>query len=373
MEFGLSDEQRLLEESVRRFLDERMPTARVREVAAGDSANDAELWKGLAELGVTGCLVPEVYGGSELALLDAAIIAQALGHAATPAPFLGTSVMAAVALREGGSAAQQAEWLPRIAGGELCIGVALSECVAPREGAGVLLSRGRLEGTALFAIDAGAANVFLVAAGADALVLVPRDAEGLEVEALPTIDSTRRIAELRFAGVKPAQRLGTTGSKTEPGVRPAAEVIDRVLAAGRVALAADTLGACDRALEMAVEYAMERKQFGRVIGSFQAVKHMCAEMATEIEPARSLLWYAAHAFDAIPHEAQQLASLVKATLSDIGTRVVRAATEVHGGIGFTAEYDLHLWFKRAGFNRQLLGGPTQLRRHAAQLQGLVSA
>ena len=365
MEFGLSEEQQLLEKSVRRFLDERAPIARVREIAEGELAFDTELWKGLAEIGVAGCLVPEDQGGTGLALLDAAIIAQSLGYFATPAPFVGSSVMATVALLAAGSPAQQAEWLPRIASGELRIGVGVSECVSPREGAGVAWVDGRLVGKALFVIDAGSAESFLVGVGPRDLCLVNRAADGLEVELLSTIDETRRIAELRFDAVEPAESLGERAA--------AGEAIARVLAAGRVVLAADTLGACDRAIEMAVAYAMERKQFGRVVGSFQAVKHMCAEMAAETEPTRSFLWYAAHAFDAVPDEAPKLACLLKARLSDIGTRVVRSATEVHGGIGFTAEHDLHLWFKRAGLNRQLLGGPTTLRRSAAQLAGLLSS
>ena len=142
-----------------------------------------------------------------------------------------------------------------------------------------------------------------------------------------------------------------------------------MLDAGRVALAADLLGASERCLEKAVEYAKQREQFGRLIGSFQAVKHMCAEMAAELEPARSLVWYAAHAFTELPGEASLMAAHAKAHLAEIGTEIARTSTEVHGGIGFTDEHDLHFWFKRVGLDRQLLGGPTALREHAARLQG----
>jgi alkylation response protein AidB-like acyl-CoA dehydrogenase len=133
------------------------------------------------------------------------------------------------------------------------------------------------------------------------------------------------------------------------------------------------LGASDRALALAVDYAKQRKQFGRVIGSFQAVKHLCAEMVAEIEPARALLWYAAHAFDSAPEESPLHALLAKSHLAEVATRVVRTATEVHGGIGFTDECDLHLWFKRTALDRQLLGGPERLRAQAARLQGWVEA
>jgi alkylation response protein AidB-like acyl-CoA dehydrogenase len=196
------------------------------------------------------------------------------------------------------------------------------------------------------------------------LAFVPRDAAGLTLRALPTLDTTRRVAELGFDGVRPSDWIGAR--------RAAGEVLDRMLDAGRIALAADALGGCDRALAMAVDYAKQRVQFGRVIGSFQAVKHLCAEMAAEVEPARSLLWYAAHAFDAVPAEAAQMAALVKSHFADIGRAVVRTATEVHGGIGFTDEHDLQLWFKRVHLDAQLLGGPEWLRERAAQLQGWTS-
>jgi alkylation response protein AidB-like acyl-CoA dehydrogenase len=138
-------------------------------------------------------------------------------------------------------------------------------------------------------------------------------------------------------------------------------------------LAADTLGAAERMLELAVEYAGQRSQFGRVIASFQAVKHMCAEMLAELEPARSLVWYAAHAFDELPEEASLVASHAKAHLSDVGTHIAKLATEVHGGVGFTDEQNLHVWFKRISFNRQLFGGPELLRERAATLQGWSDA
>ena len=213
----------------------------------------------------------------------------------------------------------------------------------------------------MFALDAACADAFLVATDEGSLALVPRDAAGLTQRALPTLDTTRRVAELTFEDVRPADWIGPRGGA---GAR-----IDRMLDAGRIAVAADALGACDRALAMAVAYAKQRVQFGRVIGSFQAVKHLCAEMAAEIEPARSLLWYAAHAWDAVPAEAAQMAALAKSHLADVGRAVTRTATEVHGGIGFTEEHDLQLWFKRAHLDAQLLGGPEWLRQRAAQLQG----
>jgi len=357
MDFGLSEEQRLLEQTMRRFLAEALPTARVREIMATETAHDPKLWRALAELGVAGVLVAEEHGGGGLGLLDAVVAAQSLAHAAAPAPFLGSSVMAAVALAAAGSPAQRSEWLPRIADGSACLGVAATELASRREGAGLRESGGRLAGMALFALDAGAADAFLVALDPDRIALVPRAAAGLEIAMLSTVDRTRRVAELTFDATRPADWIRGDG------------VALRMLAAGRVALAADLLGACERAVEMAVDYAKQRQQFGRPIGSFQAVKHLCAEMVAELEPARSLVWYAGHAFDQRPEEAPFLAAHAKAHLAEVGTQIARTATEVHGGIGFTDEHDLHLWFKRVGLDRQLLGGPDVLREEAAKLQG----
>jgi len=365
MDFGLSEEQRLLEESVRRYLDTEAPITLVREIVETPTGHHRPLWQGLAELGVAGILVPEEHGGSGLTLLDAAVAAESLAWCVAPVPFLGTAVMAPIALVHSGTPEQRAQWLPKIATGETCVGVAATELLSVHEDAGVRLEGGRLHGKALFVVDAGSADVFLVPLEGESLALVSREAAGLAIELLTTIDSTRRVGELRFEGVAAEDWIGGEGA--------AAEGIVRMLDAGRVALAADLLGASERCIEKAVEYAKQREQFGRLIGSFQAVKHMCAEMAAELEPARSLVWYAAHAFTELPLEASLMAAHAKAHLAEIGTEIARTSTEVHGGIGFTDEHDLHFWFKRVGLDRQLLGGPTALREHAARLQGWPTA
>jgi alkylation response protein AidB-like acyl-CoA dehydrogenase len=360
MDFGLSEEQRLLDDTVRRFLAERLPLARVRELRDAGESFDAGAWKELAELGVVGCLVPEPFGGAGLGVLDAAVIATALGHGASPLPFLGPCVLAPLLLRKLGSPGQQQAWLPRLAAGEARLAVAAAERVERRQDAGVREQAGRLDGTALFVVDGLGADAFLVPCG-DELWLVPAGAPGLEARPLPTLDATRALAELRFAGVRPGERVGPPGG--------AGAALDRAIDAARVLIAADLLGCCDRALELAVAYAMQRRQFERPIASFQAVKHLCAEMAAAIEPARALVWYAAHAQDALPAEAALDAALAKAHLAEVATFVVRTATEVHGGIGFTDACDLQFWFKRAALGRQLLGGPALLRARAAALQG----
>lgn len=363
MDFGLTEEQRMLEQTLRGWLAEHVPVSRVREIAARETGHDPATWRGLAELGVVGLLVAEEYGGGGLALLDAALAMQALAHAAAPMPYLGSGVLAPVALALVGTETQRRSWLPGLAAGTTQIGVALGELTGRRDDAKLRIDGGRLAGSTLFAIDTGAADAFLVALDRDHLVLVPHDATGLTVTPLVTIDRTRRLAELTFDGVVPADWLGGPAGVAGAGAR--------VLAAGRVAVAADALGAAERALEMAVAYALQREQFGRPIGSFQAVKHLCAEMAAELEPARALVWYAAYAFDHRPDEAMLVAAHAKAHLAEVATGIVRTATEVYGGYGFTEEGDLHLWFKRAGLDRQLLGGPEAVRAEAAVLQGLA--
>lgn len=362
MDFGLSEEQTLLAETLNRYLREIVPLSRVREIAASDSGHDPDLWRSLAELGIAGITVPEEHGGSGLSLLDAVVAAEILGYHCTPAPFL-SSVMASVALTRGASPALQSQWLPRIAAGDAALGVAVGGRVSRREGAGVSVRDDRLTGKALFAIDATAAQAFLVAADDGRLALVAGDAPCLEQHVLATIDGSRRFSELVLESVVVDAWLGEADG----------QVADAVIDAGRLVLAADILGASQRALDLAVAYAGERKQFERVIGSFQAVKHLCAEMAAEIEPARSLLWYAGHAFDAVPDEAPLVAAHAKAHLAEVGPFVVRTATEVHGGIGFTEECDVQLFFKRVGVDRNLLGTPEQTRERAARLQGWLAA
>ncbi len=360
MEFGLSEDQRLMQASIERTLEKVAPLDRVRKAADGREDYARDVWQALAELGVPGMLVGEGEGGMGLKLLDAALVSEALGRAVAPVPFVASAVMAPLALMGAGSPAQQQAFLPKLAGGEAIAGVAISERGAgAREGAGVTASNGRLNGKALFAIDFGGADFFIVGDRAGGLHLVWADAAGLTRTALTTVDLTRRIGELGFHNVE-AEPLASGDAAT---------TLRRMLDAGRVMLAADTLGAGSMMIDKAVAYAKERKQFGRVIGSFQAVKHMCAEMAAELEPCRSLVWYAAHAFDEVPDEASLMAAHAKAHLAEVGRFVARTATEVHGGMGFTDLLGLHYWFKRIGLDRQLLGSPERLRHEAAAMQG----
>jgi alkylation response protein AidB-like acyl-CoA dehydrogenase len=361
VEFGLSQEQEFLRDTLTRFLTEHAGLPRARRFADGGERRAQDLWNGLVGLGVPGLVVPEAHGGVGLTTLDAATVAQALGSAIAPVPFIGAAVLAPRALVKAGSADQQADWLPRIASGEAIVGVAVSEAASgAREGAKIAARAGKLSGKALFVFDFEA-DAYLVADDRRRLYLVDGTANGLTRRDLETIDATRRVGELVLDGVA-AQLL--------PGSEDAAVLAD-VLDVGRVLLAADTLGAAQNMLDQAVAYSLSREQFNRPIGSFQAVKHMCAEMAADLEPCQSLVWYAAHAVDAIPAEAHVTACHAKAHVAEVGKFVAKTATEVHGGMGFTDLLGLHYWFKRIGLNRQLLGSPERLREEAARVQELI--
>lgn len=362
MDFGLSQEQVLLKETVKRFLTEQCPTTRVRAVMESASGHDEKLWAGLMELGIGGLVVPAAYGGLERELLDLALVAQELGYAAAPGPFLGTA-MAAIALIEGGDAAQREKWLTRIAAGEAIGTVALGEEDGEwhPERFRTSVKAGRVSGTKPLVLGAALADFIIVAAkdekGSVGLWLVERGAAHLSIEPLKGNDMTRRLDRVELRDT-PATQL--------PG---GATALQRVIDAGLVLLAADAYGGAQRCLEMARTYALQREQFGQPIGAFQAVKHQLANLTTEIEPCLALYWYAAHAFDRMKDQSTRHAAMAKAHLSDVFDRAARDSTELHGGIGFTWEFDLHLWFRRAIFDRGYLGDAIYHRGRAADLAG----
>ncbi len=357
MEFGLTSDQKMMQDSIGRTLERVCPLERVRKATDGTAS---DVLKAVAELGVTGILIPEEFGGLGLQLLDAALAAEMLGRHVAPVPFVASSVMAPLALLGAGSEAQQKTYLPKLASGAAVAGVAVSEHASgARDKAGITAKAGKLSGKSLFVLDFAGADFYVVADTFGGLHIVNAKAKGLERTTLTTIDATRAIGELHFDAVE-AEPLAAGNPQA---------TLDRMVDAGRVMLAADTLGAGGRMIEKAVAYAKERKQFGRVIGSFQAVKHMCAEMVAALEPCRALIWYAAYAFDEFPDQSRRMAAHAKAHTSEAGTFVARTATEVHGGMGFTDLLGLHYWFKRIGFDRQALGGPEKARHDAAIAQG----
>ena len=357
MDFALTAEQRMLMDSVGGYLSSACALDVVRVAAENGTTQVPALVQGLVELGVYGLLIPEDLGGVGMGFLEAALVAEALGGAVAPASFTSTAVMAPVALLLAGSDQQRESWLPRIAAGEIVMGVAVTEQIHRRDSAGITCEGAELTGTAMFVLEGADADVLIVADEHGALHIV--DAGDAVITRLKTIDRTRSVAKVELAGV-PAQVLPRSVGNREP--------LLTMVDAGRVMLAADTLGAAQHMLTESIAYAKERKQFNRVIGSFQAVKHMCAEMAAELEPCRSLVWYAAHTLDAIPEESRLMACHAKAHLAEVGRFVARTATEVHGGMGMTDLLGLHYWFKRIGFDRQLLGAPELVRQEAAAVQ-----
>jgi len=360
MEFGLSKEQKLIVNSIREYLTSNVTLERVRQFVDDNETRADDLLTGLRDLDVTGILVDEKFGGIGLKLIDAALVAETLGNYATPVPYVASQIMVPLALSLAGSEEQQRQWLPKIADGSMNAGAAVSEVIGSRLDAKIQSDGSVLSGKGLFVLDFEA-DLYLVADDKRALYLVDANASGLNRQILTTIDKTRRVGELVFDKVTADPLSGSS----DP------EICAKIIDAGRIILAADTLGAAQNMLDQAVAYSKQREQFGRVIGSFQAVKHMCAEMVAHLEPCRAMMWYSAYAFDDIPEESRLTACLSKAHISDVGTFVAKTSTEVHGGMGFTDEHGLHYWFKRIGANRQLLGGPELLREEAAKLQDLI--
>lgn len=358
MDFGLSPDQVLFKDTLHRYLDAECPTTRVRQIMESESGHDPDLWTGLVELGLAGLIVPEEHGGLGLELLDLALAAEELGYAATPGPFLGAA-MGAVAFKEAGDAART--WLPGVAAGEALPTVAFGEDESQWD-AGALratVSNGRITGSKPMVPYAADADLFVVSArenGEPGLWVVERGAPGIAVTAVSGIDQTRRVSSVVLADT-PATRLA------------GAAALARTIDAGLVLVAADAYGGSRRCLDMTTTYALQREQFGQPIGAFQAVKHQIANMASDLEPALSLWWYAAHAFDHILDQSARHAALAKAHLADLYDRITRDATELHGGIGFTWEFDLHLWFRRAMFDRAFLGEAAYHRERAAALAG----
>jgi alkylation response protein AidB-like acyl-CoA dehydrogenase len=355
MDFSLSEEQELLQETVRGFVAKECPPRTVRAIFDGERQAVPALWKGLAEIGVAGLVAPERHGGAGLELLDLALVAEELGRGAVPVPFLGHA-LATVALVQGGSAAQQAKWLPRLAAGEARASVALAEGDGrwlPAQWTAELAG-GRVRGRKAFVPEAEGAELFVVGCRGGALALVEAGA-AVHATPEPTLDRGRPLAALDLDGAS-AEALPAAG---------AARLVD----AACVLLAADAFGAAHQLVRTTAEYLKTRRQFGQPLAQFQALKHQLANMALDVDPTRGLWWYAAHAFDHAPAESPRVAALAKAHITDRAQQVARDAVEAHGGIGFTWECDVQLWFKRVTFDRLWLGAPELHRERFAALEG----
>ncbi len=349
MDFSFSADQQLVRNSARAFLDEHCPPAVVRSLMDDPRGESETMWKDIAQLGWLGLALPEPYGGTGLGMVETALILEEMGRAAYPGPYFPT-VLAGMVIAKAGSAEQKQRWLPAIAAGDARAGVALldadldwdPEAIATRaepRGAGYALS-----GLKRVVPWAHLADVLLVPARVGdglALFLVEAGAPGLTLSPLGSIDlATRWVSvQLDAVPVSAAAALGAPGQ-----ARP---LLDDLLRRGAVGAAAEMLGAARRCLDMSVAYAKVREQFGQPIGSFQAIRHKCAEMLLETENAHGATYYAAWALDAGAEDHEVAASVAKAYVGDAARKVCGEAIQVHGGIGFTWEYDLHLYFKRA--------------------------
>jgi alkylation response protein AidB-like acyl-CoA dehydrogenase len=376
VDFGFNEEQEMLRQSARGLLEKECPTAIVRRLMDDARGCDPALWKTIAGLGWIGLVLPESFGGAGLGWVDLVVVLEEMGRVVLPAPFIWT-VLFAEAVNRAGSPAMKSALLPMLAAGELIATLAWMEPAggwnpdaivmpAVREDTGF-----RLEGVKLYVPDAHVAGQILVAArtsgeGARGITLFAIDAQrsGVAITPLKTMDQTRKLSEVRFTGVhvEPEEVVG----EIDEGWKVLSAVIDR----GKLMLAAEMMGGAQKVLETTVEYAKIRTQFGRPIGAFQAIQHKCSNMLVDIEGAKSAVYYAAWALSNQVADAPLAAAVAKAAASDAFRRAAADGIQVHGGIGFTWEHDMHLYFKRAKSSEFTFGDASYNRELVAQQIGL---
>ena len=367
MSMTFTQEQDEFRKSIRRFLEQKSSSADVRRLMETDEGYDPAVWQQMAEqLGLQGLAFPEEYGGSGYGFIEQIAVLEEMGRALLCAPYFSSVMLAGTALVQSGDEAAQRDLLPGIADGSTIATLAWVEnpiergtgsqsTTAKRSGDGYTI-----DGTKTLALDGHTASLILVVAQADggpSLFAVDASASGLTRRKLETLDMTRKVAALEFVGT-PARLIADDGA--------AAGILERTLRIAAVALAAEQVGAAQKCLDMSVEYAKLRVQFGRPIGSFQAIKHKCADMLLEVELARSAAYYAAWAAAGDSDELPLLASLAKAYCSDAFAHAATENIQIHGGIGFTWEHDAHLYYRRAKSTEQFLGSPSEHRDLLAQ-------
>ncbi len=380
MDFDFSEDQVMLRGLVREFLTEQVPVAQVRAMMDDARGYNADTYRQFVQLGMLP--FPETYGGAGLGMVEQAIILEEMGRIPYPGPYFATVILAGSAIMASGDEKAMARYLPDVCNGDLTMTVAFLEdsigwgpneiaLVAKKDGDAYILN-----GIKRFVPFGHTANVMLVAArtgggdGAEgvSLIAVPRDTAGLQIDADVMADLTQRTATLHFNNARvPAENvLGTEG-----GAWPA---IETTLQRAAVAASAEMLGASRKSLEMSVDYAKVRKQFGQFIGQFQAVKHKLSEMLVLVENSHGAVYYAAWALDADAPDAALAASVAKSFVNNASRKVCGEAIQVHGGIGFTWEYDLHLYFKRAKYFEPLYGDLEEHRERVLQevLAGHIS-
>ncbi|HLY83100.1 MAG TPA: acyl-CoA dehydrogenase family protein [Acidimicrobiales bacterium] len=371
MNFAFSEEQEELRKSVRRFLEDKSPESEVRRLMETSEGFDPAVWSQMAQqLGLQGLTIPEEYGGSGFSYVELVVVLEEMGRALLCAPYFSTVALAGNLLMASGDDQAKKDLLPGIASGGTIATVAFTEDSGRWDEAGITLQATRsgdgwvLNGHKMFVIDGHTANLLLVAArtGEDvSLFAVDGAAAGLTRTALSTMDQTRKQARLEFAST-PARLVGSEGQGWA--------VLGKTLDLAAVALAAEQVGGAQKVLEMSVEYAKVRVQFGRPIGSFQAIKHKCADMLLEVESAKSAAYYAGWAAAEDNDELPVVASLAKAYCSDAYFHATAENIQIHGGIGFTWEHPAHLYFKRAKSSELMLGDPTYHRELLAQRIGI---
>ncbi|MGH9303870.1 MAG: acyl-CoA dehydrogenase family protein [Acidimicrobiales bacterium] len=371
MDFGFSEEQEELRRGVRRFLEDKSAMSEVRRLMETIDGYDSAVWSQMAvQLGLQSLIIPESYGGAGFGYVELAVVLEEMGRSLLCAPYFATVALATNALLHCGDEAAKSEHLPRIASGELIATVAYTEPSGRWDLGGIELEASpapegwSLSGTKSFVLDGHVAGLVLVAARAPAglsLLAVDGDAPGLARSPLATMDQTRKQAKLDFSST-PARLIGGEGE--------AGPLLEKTLDLAAVALAAEQVGGAQRVLEMSVDYAKTRIQFGRPIGSFQAIKHKCADMLLEVESAKSAAYYAAWAAAEDNDELPVTACLAKAYCSEAYFHAAAENIQIHGGIGFTWEHDAHLYFKRAKSSELILGDPAYHRELLAQRIGI---
>ena len=368
MNFAFSEEQEELRKSVRRFLDEKSPVSEVRRLMETTEGYDPAVWKQMGEqLGLQGLAIPEEFGGSGYGYVELGVVLEEMGKSLICAPFFSTVALAANALLASDDDAAKKAYLPGIASGSTIATVAFTEANGRWTEDGITASvsaDGKITGEKMFVLDGHTADLILVAArGAKGVSLyaVDKGAAGLTASALSTMDQTRKQAKLTFSAT-PGKLVGAEGA----GWTILTKMLDKAV----IALAAEQVGGSQRCLDMSVEYAKVRVQFGRPIGSFQAIKHKCADMLLETESAKSAAYYAMWAASEDNDEVPVVASLAKAYCSEAYFHAAAENIQIHGGIGFTWEHDAHLYFKRAKSSELLFGDPTFHREQLAQRIGI---
>ena len=375
MKFTFTDEQQQFRDYVRRFMTDKSPISEVRRLMETDAGYDPDVWQALCtELGLTGVHIPEAYGGQGFTFVELGIVMEEMGRSLFPGPYFASSVLAGCAILNAGNESDRERLLPDIASGKQIATLALAEPNGRWDTSGIGLTLTpdghglRLDGAKSFVLDGCVADYFVVVgrepgSTGDAglsLVVVGADAPGVTRRPLASIDPTRKLARLEFNGAR-GESLGNSGQ--------AASALARTLEQAAVALASEMVGGAQTMLDTATEYARARMQFGRPIGSFQAIKHRCADMLLDVELARSGARYAADAAAQDDSDLPALASLVKASAADAYMRAAASCIQIHGGIGFTWDHDTHLWFKRAKGSEVFLGSPNDHRERLMQQWG----